>query len=373
LAPGAKDVSVFINTHSDPHAAEAATLKFQVYRDGKPLGGEPMTSRQASGSEFASYLSSFSVNPPVDGLYEVKAILSQGGKSAEASTSFTLTGNEPDDETQIASVLNAQVPAHSSGPLSITIPANPIQRPSPEEIKSILADATHNAMDYGASLPNFMCEQVTNRSVDQIFLDGTNSWKHKDRYTELLTYFNHEENRIMLELEQNGSTTHHYTNDTRGAVSAGEFGVALSGLFRPESKADFQWKETGVLGDGTVQVFDFRVAAENSTFNLRVNSNDVITIGYHGQVFIDTATRMVRRITQVADNVPVKFLIREASVSVDYDYVVLNNHDYMLPIGAQVLLRKGRRELDLNEIEFRNFRRFGSNMKILPTPPVEVH
>jgi hypothetical protein len=82
---------------------------------------------------------------------------------------------------------------------------------------------------------------------------------------------------------------------------------------------------------------------------------------------------MVRRITQVADNVPVKFLIREASVSVDYDYVVLNNHDYMLPIGAQVLLRKGRRELDLNEIEFRNFRRFGSNMKILPTPPVEVH
>jgi hypothetical protein len=114
LAPGAKDVSVFINAHSDPHAADAATLKFQVYRDGKLLGGEPMTSRQASGSEFASYLSSFSVNPPVDGLYEVKAILSQGGKSAEAGTSFTLSGNEPDDETQVASMLNSQVPAHSA-------------------------------------------------------------------------------------------------------------------------------------------------------------------------------------------------------------------------------------------------------------------
>jgi hypothetical protein len=82
---------------------------------------------------------------------------------------------------------------------------------------------------------------------------------------------------------------------------------------------------------------------------------------------------MVRRITQVADNVPVKFLIREASASVDYDYVVLNNHDYMLPIGAQVMLRKGRREIDLNEIEFRNFRRFGSNMKIIATPPAEAH
>jgi VWFA-related protein len=369
LAPGAKDVSVFINAHSDPHAADAATLKFQVYRDGKLLGGEPMTSRQASGSEFASYLSSFSVNPPVDGLYEVKAILSQGGKSAEAGTSFTLSGGEPDDETQVASMLNSQVPAHSSGPLAITIPANPIQRPSPEEIKSILADATHNAMEYGASLPNFMCEQVTNRSVD---LFGSKKWKHKDRFTELLTYFNHEESRMMLDLEQNSSTSHHYTNDTRGAVSAGEFGVAFSGLFRPASKADFQWKETAVLGDGTVQVFDYRVAAENSTFNLRASSNDVITVGYHGQVFIDTATRMVRRITQVADNLPVKYLIREASVSVDYDYVVINNHDYMLPIGAQVILRKGRRELDLNEIEFCNFRRFGSTMKILDTLPVGI-
>jgi VWFA-related protein len=314
LAPGAKDVSVFVNIHSDPHAADAATLKFQVFRDGKPLAGEPMTSRQASGSEFASFLSSFSVSPPVDGLYEVKAIVSQGGKSAETSTSFTLAGDEPSD-TEIASMLNSAVPAHSSGPLSITIPTNPIQRPSSEEIKSILADATHHAMDYGASLPNFMCEQVTNRSVDLIFPDGWNDWKHKDRYTELLTYLDHVENRMMLDLEQNGSTSHHYTNDTRGAVSAGEFGVALSGLFRPESKADFQWKETEVLGDGTVQVFDYRVAAENSTFNLRVNSNDVITVGYHGQVYVDTATRMVRRITQVADNVPAYSSICKSSGS----------------------------------------------------------
>jgi VWFA-related protein len=360
LAPGAKDVSVFFNAHSDPHATEAATVKLQVYRDGKLLGGEPMTSRQASGSEFASFLSSFSVNPPVDGLYEVKAILSQGGKSIETGTSFTLTGGQPADDTQIASVANSPVPAHSSGPLSITIPVNPIQRPSTDELKSILADATHYAMDYGASLPNFMCEQVTNRSVDLIYLDGTNGWHHKDKFTELLTYFNHEENRMMLELVQNGSTSHQYTEDTRGAMSVGEFGVTLSGLFRPSSKADFQWKETAALGDGTVQVFDYRVRAENSTFNLRTGSNDVITVGYHGQVYIDTVTRMVRRITQVTDNVPAKFLIREASVSVDYDYVVLNNHDYMLPIGAQVILKKGRRELDLNEIEFRNFRRFGS-------------
>jgi hypothetical protein len=50
---------------------------------------------------------------------------------------------------------------------------------------------------------------------------------------------------------------------------------------------------------------------------------------------------------------------------VDYDYVAINNHDYMLPVDAQVILRMGRNETDLNEIEFRNFRRFGSNVRIL--------
>jgi hypothetical protein len=37
----------------------------------------------------------------------------------------------------------------------------------------------------------------------------------------------------------------------------------------------------------------------------------------------------------------------------------------MLPVDAQVILRMGRNETDLNEIEFRNFRRFGSNVRIL--------
>jgi VWFA-related protein len=365
LTPGAKIISVFLNAHSAPHAAESSTLKIQINRDGKPLGGEPMITPQASGSEFASYLTSFSINPPVNGLYEVKAVLSQGGKSAEASTTFEVTGGQPSGDTEIASVLDAQLPAHSSGALAITIPANPIERPSVEEINSILADATKYALTYRDSLPNFMCEQMTDRYIYRVNLAGTGQWNHKDKFTERLTYFEHEENRILLELEQNGSTSSHDTENTSGAISDGEFSFTLSGVFRPSAKADFQWKETGVLGDGTVQVFDYRVAPEHSTFYLRARSNDVITIGYHGQVYIDTVTRMVRRITKAADNVPPKYPIQAALVSVDYDFVVLNDHDYMLPISAQVLLKKGRKELDRNEIEFRNFRRFGSNMRVV--------
>jgi len=134
--------------------------------------------------------------------------------------------------------------------------------------------------------------------------------------------------------------------------------------------ADFQWKETGALGDGTVQVFDYRVELKNSSFHLRMSPTDVVTAGYHGQVFIDSATRAVRRITQVVDDVPKKFPFKAASVSVDYDYVLINKHDYLLPVGAQIILKKGSGETDMNDIEFRNFHRFGSTMKIVNYSPL---
>jgi VWFA-related protein len=362
LAPGVKDVSVFFTAHSNPSAPEAPMLSIQVLRDGKALSGAPMIARQANGAEYSSYLTSFSINPPMDGLYEVKASLKQGGKTAETGVSFTLTGTSADADPSL--------PDHSShpvGPLVITFPTNPTQKPSPDELKSILADATAYAMEYRDSLPNLMCEQVTNRSVNQ---KGTSEWNHKDKFTELLSYVNHDEDRIMLELELNGSKSHEYTGDTRGVLSVGEFGAAISGLFRPSSKADFQWKETGALGDGTVQVFDYRVELKNSSFHLRMSPTDVVTAGYHGQVFIDSTTRAVRRITQVVDDVPKKFPFKAASVSVDYDYVLINKHDYLLPVGAQIILKKGSGETDMNDIEFRNFHRFGSTMRIVDYSPL---
>jgi VWFA-related protein len=372
LPPDAKNVSVFFIAHSDPHAQQAATVNIQVYGNGKLLGGAPIIARQAAGSEFSTYLTRLSLDHPVDGIYEVKAILSQGEKTAQASTSFMLagvpSGSVDAAATDAASTAPLEITTRPAGSLVITFPTNPIQPPAPDEIKSILADATQYAMNYRDSLPNFICQQVTNRSVDP---DGSRQWKHKDRLTELLTYVNHEEKRTILDLDANGVKKDIGTEDDKGVLSFGEFGNVITGLFQPSSQAGFQWKETGVLGDGTVQVFDYRVARKNSSFNLRIGAQRVVTIGFHGQVFIDSTTHAIRRVTQVVDDVPDKFPIHAASVSTDFDYVMINNHDYLLPVDAQIILRKGRRELDMNEIEFRNFHRFGSNVRILEGPPVE--
>jgi VWFA-related protein len=368
LLPTAKDVSIFFAVHSDPHAIDPASIAIQVYFNGKPLGGQPMVSHPESGKEFTSYLSRFSISPPQDGLYEVKVTISQGGKTSESSTSFSLTGSENANAVQGAAQESLPTPEAPKGPLKITALTSPIGQPTPEEVKSLLADATKYAMAYRESLPNFMCEQVTDHSINLVDQWGSNKWTHKNKVTELLTFNAHQESRLMLDAEISEASGRANLHTITAVESAGEFGFALSGLFRPESKAEFKWKETAMIEDGTVQIFDYRVAQKNSTFNLRGSSSNVITVGYHGQVVIDNATRTVRRLTQIVDNVPLKFPILGVSTSIDYDYVVINNHDYMLPIGAQIITKTGPREMEMNEIAYRGFRRFSSSSRIIFDP-----
>jgi len=367
LPAGAKDVSVFFIAHVDQHAADTATLNIQVIQNGKPLGGPSPKAVHGAESEFSSYLDKFSITQPMDGEYEVKATLSQGDKTAQSSATFTLSGFRQAS----ADAVDPDLPpldsvAHPAGALVISYPETPIQAPPPDELKAILADAGQHAIDYKSLLPNFMCNQITNRSVD---LNGSMTWKLKDTLTERLTYLNQVESRKTLEVEVNGQKSDSDVDQKVGMITIGEFGYVLSNLFRPASKADFEWKKTGTIADEKVQVYDYRVARDNSTFTLRTGSNDVITVGYHGQVFIENSTRRVRRITQVADDVPKKCPVHAVSVSVDYDYVMINKHDYLLPVGAQIMVRKGYRETDLNEIEFRNFHRFSSNLKVLDFSP----
>jgi hypothetical protein len=53
-----------------------------------------------------------------------------------------------------------------------------------------------------------------------------------------------------------------------------------------------------------------------------------------------------------------------AAMTVDYDYVAISGRDYLLPVSSTVSLLRHRRQIELNEIAFRNYRRFASRTKI---------
>ena len=62
--------------------------------------------------------------------------------------------------------------------------------------------------------------------------------------------------------------------------------------------------------------------ARIATWASVVGKNDKqLIVGFHGQLFIDSATRDVRRITLIADDLPRDFPTHYTSIAVDYDYV----------------------------------------------------
>ncbi len=376
VPPNAKSVSLFFILHPDPKSTELPTLQMIASRNGRAGKRMPLPLSLDTAGATAPYLASFKSGlPPGD--YGVKAMLSQDGKTAVQELSFTVEG---DQEAAVSGTLaNAGPQGHgdaaaaadsmsagegkdspSTGLLAITSITNPIPPPSPDETRQLIADARERALHYIDSLPNFMCVEVTNRSVDAA---GSGKWKLRDTITELLRYRDKAETRTMLQV--NGKANDIDRQAMKGTFSSGELGGVLKAVFIEFAKADFTWKETDRLGSGTLQVFNYRVAQGNSVFSVVGKNDKQVMVAFHGQVFIDIGTRNVRRITLVADDLPRDFPTHYTSIAVDYDYVSINAHDYLMPVSAELRLRQGRHEVILNAIEFRNYRRFGSNMRIL--------
>jgi hypothetical protein len=120
-----------------------------------------------------------------------------------------------------------------------------------------------------------------------------------------------------------------------------------------------------------VQVFDYRVEKENSSFSIEGSNGLAPIVSFHGRVYVDPGTHSVRRVTLVADELPKDFPTRASAITVDYDYISINSHDYLMPISAEVSLLVGKHIAKLNTIEFRDYRRFGSNVKMLNFRPLE--
>jgi len=370
----AKSVSLFFILHPDPKSTEPPTLQMVASRNGRPGRRTPLPLRLESGGATIPYLANFN-SKLAPGDYEVKAMLTQNGKTAVQSLSFTVEGDQaataaaapengaPEGHGVASISANAAfagADARTSGTLTITAITNPVPPPPQDEIKQLIADARDRALHYVESLPNFMCVEVTNRSVDPT---GTGRWKLRDTISELLRYHDKAESRTMIEVNGKANSTNR--EGMKGTFSSGELGGVLKAVFLDSAKADIEWKETDALGAGTVQVFNYRVAQSNSVFSV-VGANDKqVMVGFHGQLFLDSATRNVRRITLIADDLPRDFPTHYTSIAVDYDYVAINAHDYLMPVSAEVRLQQGRHEAVLNTIEFRNYRRFGSTMRIV--------
>jgi hypothetical protein len=85
-------------------------------------------------------------------------------------------------------------------------------------------------------------------------------------------------------------------------------------------------------------------------------------------VYIDGSTFGIRRITMEAEGIPANSSIRGASITVDYDYISVGSHEYLMPVRGTIRMQRGRHEVDVNQIVFQDYRRYASQAKIVVHP-----
>jgi len=234
-----------------------------------------------------------------------------------------------------------------------------LPNPDASDQKKTISDATAYALNHEQSLPNFICTQTTQRFLDYT---GTSGFRAVDFIVEQLTYFDHHEDLKVFTLNGEPSSLSHW--ELGGAISSGEFGAVMKGIFSPQAKTEFRWQTFFTLRGRKMDVYSYRVSASHSDYHIVVPHKGVdLVTGYHGLIFIDDSTHFVHRITLHADGIPQNFPAQDLSLVLDYDYTRIGDSDYILPLEFEIRSRLGRSLLK-NDVTYSDYRKFTADSSI---------
>ncbi len=253
--------------------------------------------------------------------------------------------------------------ASASLPTSAPPPPKPVYVPPPPpssiQQEKIIDQARDYALNYTKQLPNFLCVQVTRRDYDPT---GTgNNWYHSDTLTARLSYNGVENYEVIL--HNNQPVTNGNMRQFGGTTSEGEFGSMMKEIFDPETHTQFSWDHWGKLRGRKTYVFAYDVQQEFSHYRVEAEGAETIVPAYRGLVYIDEDTKMVVKIVMTPYDMPSTFPIREINSSLDYDLETIGDQQFMLPLKS-VLTSKRARQMTRNDIEFRLYRKFGTESTI---------
>ena len=251
--------------------------------------------------------------------------------------------------------------------------AEPIKAPRPEpepdpeatELAPVESDAAlierarRVALAYTDNLPNFICTKTSRFFTSESGSD----WRKTEKITAQVQFVDRRESYRNVIL--NGRP---YRKDYRRVDSYGQFGMSLYDLFRPEAGTVFEPAGSAVIGGRDVAVF--RMEMTNRRYGITGGPRKKRrSFGYRGLTSIDKQTGHVLRY-EVREllGIPPKFPTRQASSSIDYDYVPIGDRDYLLPVRAQDFQRSSKKPyFHRTESEWSGCRKFGADSDITYT------
>jgi len=227
-----------------------------------------------------------------------------------------------------------------------------------------------------STMPDYLVKQQITRSRA---FGGTSNWNVYDRLSIAVSYRqNVGEQYKLLSVngmppsvdEREGSS---YGDRLGGTTSSGEYVSMLSQLFEPATRAEFQMVDTDTLRGRRAIVYEYQVKRDLSRQTLKFQAGIDATpmetvVGYRGRIWIDRENSRVLRLETISVEIPPDFPITAANSVIDYDWVAINEGSHLLPTRAVIELasRLGAlREQTRNDILFRGYRKFGTDVKII--------
>jgi hypothetical protein len=255
-------------------------------------------------------------------------------------------------------------------------PAGAAARPSEREAQDALERTRKATREAAGAMPDFVVRQLVRRSLAR---GETRNFSQRDQLTVAVSYRESAGGEQYKLLAVNGLPV---TEETRergsyeqagGTSSTGEFVSTLNELFADHTKTEFHAVDTDTIGLRHAIIYDYVVKIENSKQTLKVTEARgmeplVARVGYRGRIWIDREAFRVLRIEVISTDIPHDFPITAAVNTIDYDWVEISGRKYLLPVRSEVELTTRSQQQTYqtrNEIRFRNYQRFGSEVKII--------
>lgn len=266
--------------------------------------------------------------------------------------------------------------ASTSGTSTVRLNSRAAEIPPPDSVRQqqILSQIKEYALSYTKNLPNFICVEVIRRYVDPTNAD------HYRSIGNVLARVSYNQGQESYKVYSVNGRMEDTTIDRAaaggGAISQGEFGSMMREIFEEKSAATFGWDHWATLRGRRMAVFNYAIGSGRSGYSISYSSGpgdeQRIYTAYRGKIYADQDTGEIARITFEAVDIPQSFPVREATEILDYDLVDINGQQYVTPRNARLLMTAGR-ERTKNELEFRNYRKFGTESAITydfdPTAP----
>jgi hypothetical protein len=243
-------------------------------------------------------------------------------------------------------------------------PVNPPKTAAPPVTPSVLALARVRALTYLDELPDFIATQTIRRSV---LVRG--AWEPIDEL-EIAVNYQHGKGETTRLVSVNGNRPGDSHHKHLGAKAVGAFSFQLPTLFQPSSKTVFTEAGAETYRDRDCRIYAYAVPKASSSYTLTANltgdSPAVLTVGHSGRMWIDAKTGHPLRVEKIADDISPDFPISNSEVAVEYDWVTISGEKYWLPVKSESVIElRENRKLYLNVTEFRNYRKFDGDVKVL--------